>query len=629
MPPPERRPINRRYAVGAEVLPGGVEFRVWAPKWKKVDVEASSSLEFKAKDTRRLELERGPDGYFSRLMSDAAAGTFYRFRLGSEVFPDPASRFQPEGPHGPSEIIDPAAFRWTDSAWRGVAQQGQIIYEMHIGTFTPEGTWRAAIKELPALAELGVTVLELMPIAEFCGQFGWGYDGVDLFAPTRIYGRPEDFRAFVDAAHRHGLGVILDVVYNHLGPDGNYLKTFSDNYFTDRYANEWGEAINFDDADSGPVREFFAANAAYWMDEFHLDGLRLDATQQIFDSSSEHILTVIQREARKAAGSRQIWIVAENEREQAIMARTVESGGYGLDALWNDDFHHSARVAMTGSREAYYSEYQGSPQELISAVKRGFLSQGQWYAWQNKPRGSPARGLQPWQFVTFLENHDQVANSFEGARVNRLTSPGRLRAMTALLLLGPGTPMLFQGQEFAASSPFLYFADHHPQLARLVAGGRKGFLSQFKSLACPESEPLLADPAGKETFLRSKLDFSEREKHRQFLALHKDLIKLRKSDPVFSRPRAGGVDGAVLGPEAFVLRFFGDDDQDRLLLINLGATLLFGGVAEPLLAPPEAGSWKMIWSSESPRYGGRGSGHLNITDAVHIPGHAAFVMAPA
>jgi maltooligosyltrehalose trehalohydrolase len=618
--------LQGRYPIGAEVVPGGVHFRVWAPKWKRVEVEVCPDLEFKEPNVQRVDLETEAGGYFSRLVEKAKPGMLYRFRLGHEAFPDPASRFQPQGPHGPSEIIDSATYRWTDASWRGVGQQGQIIYELHIGTLTPGGTWQAAIEQLPALADLGVTVLEVMPVAEFCGRFGWGYDGVDLFAPTRVYGRPDDFRAFVDAAHRLGLGVILDVVYNHLGPDGNYLKRFSEHYFTDRHANEWGEAINFDDEDSGPVREFFASNAAYWMDEFHLDGLRLDATQQIFDSSKEHILTVVQREARKAARGREIWIVAENERQQSLMARPVKRGGYGLDALWNDDFHHSARVAMTGNREAYYCDYQGRPQELISAVKHGFLFQGQWFAWQKKPRGSPTKGLEPWQFVTFLQNHDQVANSFDGARIDKLTSPGRLRAMTALLLLAPGTPLLFQGQEFAASSPFLFFADHHPDLARLVAGGRKAFLNQFKSLSCPESAPLLDDPASERTFLKSKLELAERQKHGHSYALHKDLIRLRKTDPVFSRSGTGGVDGAVLAPEAFVLRCFSEDHPDRLLLINLGADLVLPASAEPLLAPQEGRSWKMVWSSESPKYGGRGSGHVNVTDAVHLPSHAAVVL---
>src|SRR5262249_47564714 len=288
---------------------------------------------------------------------------------GGNRLPDPASRYQPEGPHGPSQIVDPTAFRWTDKAWPGVELAGQVIYEMHIGTFTREGTWRAAQAEFPELKAAGITVIEVMPVAEFAGTFGWGYDGVDLFAPTRLYGEPDDFRRFVDAAHSVGLAVILDVVYNHIGPDGNYLKQFSPAYFTDRYKNEWGEALNFDGDDAGPVREFFVANAGYWIEEFHLDGLRLDATQQIFDRSPDHILAAIGRRVRAAAGGRTTLVVAENEAQHVKLARPAEQGGYGLDMLWNDDYHHSALAALTGHNEAYYGDFQGTSQELLSAAK--------------------------------------------------------------------------------------------------------------------------------------------------------------------------------------------------------------------------------------------------------------------
>ncbi|HSF42920.1 MAG TPA: alpha-amylase family glycosyl hydrolase, partial [Thermoanaerobaculia bacterium] len=319
------------------MVPGGVHFRVWAPRRRKVEVvfEGGPGLE--------LSAEGG--GYFSGLAPEAGAGALYRYRLDDgDAFPDPASRFQPQGPHGPSQVIDPSTFAWTDRGWPGITREGQVLYEMHVGTFTPEGTWEAASRELPELAELGITVLELMPVAEFPGEFGWGYDGVDLFAPYHLYGEPDDFRRFVDRAHAAGLGVILDVVYNHLGPDGNYLKQFSEGYFTDRYKNDWGEAINFDGEGSGAVREFFLANAGYWIAELHLDGLRLDATQDVKDASKDHILAAIARRAREAAGERPIYLVAENEPQETRLVRPPEEGGYGIDALWNDDYHHSAMV---------------------------------------------------------------------------------------------------------------------------------------------------------------------------------------------------------------------------------------------------------------------------------------------
>ena len=359
---------------------------------------------------------------------------------------------------------------------------------MHVGTFTPAGTWEAAIEELPALAELGVTVLEIMPIADFSGRFGWGYDGVNLFAPTRLYGTPDDCRRFIDQAHALGLGVILDVVYNHLGADGNFLAQFSPEYFTDRYTTDWGQAINYEDEQAGPVREFFLANADYWIEEFHCDGLRLDATQNIYDTSADHILTAIARRVRHAAPGRATLLVAENEPQHTKLVRPPERGGYGLDVLWNDDFHHSAMVALTGRRAAYYSDYRGTPQEFISALKWGYLYQGQRYTWQQQRRGTPAFDLKPAAFVTFLQNHDQIANSGRGLRCHVLTSPGHYKALTALLLLGPGTPMLFQGQEFAASSPFYFFADCTGELARLTSQGRAAFLSQFPNLAHPDMQ---------------------------------------------------------------------------------------------------------------------------------------------
>jgi maltooligosyltrehalose trehalohydrolase len=624
------RSMTRRYPIGAEVSADGVHFRVWAPRRKHVDVVVIRVSDGESSAEQSRPLQREASGHFSGFAAKVKAGDLYRFRLdGGALFPDPASRFQPRGPHGPSQVVDAERFEWTDSLWLGVALEGQVIYEMHPGTFTREGTWEAARRELPELAAVGITVLEIMPVADFPGRFGWGYDGVGWFAPVAIYGGPGDFRRFVDDAHRVGIGVILDVVYNHIGPDGNYLHEFSHDYFSARHENEWGEALNFDGENSTGLRELVTTNAAYWAQEYHLDGLRLDATQQIFDSSPEHIIAALARSMRIAARGRKVFLVAENESQLPMLARAQERGGYGLDGLWNDDYHHTARVALTGRKEAYYSDYSGKPQELISAVKYGYLYQGQRYRWQAKRRGAPAWDMEPWQFVTYLDNHDQIANSGQGERMHQLTSPGRLRAITALLLLGPGTPMLFQGQEFAASSPFFFFADHTGELTKLVREGRIQFLAQFPSLAQVNMRPHFADPGDPATFERCKLDFTEREKHAPIYRLHKDLLRLRREDGVFGAQRAR-VEGAVLAEEAFVLRFFGAQaGGDRLLLVNLGADLNLASAPEPLLAPPEGKLWELLLSTEDPLYGGSGTPPLDGPDNWRIPGHAAVAMGPA
>ena len=612
----------RRLPIGAEPQPGGgVHFRVWAPRCREVVVEIEGF------EPAALQSEIG--GYSSLWSLPARAGMRYRFRLGrnGKALPDPASRFQPEGPHGPSEIVDPEDFAWTDGAWRGRAREQLVIYEMHVGTFTPDGGWEAASRELPVLAELGITCLEIMPVADFPGRFGWGYDGVNLFAPTRLYGRPMDFRRFVDRAHALGIAVILDVVYNHFGPNGNYLKLFSAAYFTDRYDNEWGEAINFDGPDAGPTREFFVANAGYWINEYHLDGLRLDATQAIFDRSEDHIIAAVARQVRSAGRGRSTFVVAENEPQHAKLARPAEHGGYGLDALWNDDFHHSAMVALTGHHEAYYSDYRGRPSEFVAAAKHGFLYQGQRYQWQRNARGTPTFDLPAESFVVFLQNHDQIANSGTGERCHALTSPGRLRAMTAYFLLMPGIPMLFQGQEFGASSPFFYFADHESGLSHDVREGRRRSLAQFPSLATSEMRAELADPGGIDTFRRSVIDLGERQRHASIYALHRDLLELRRTDPVLGQ-RPCRIDGAALTDEAWMLRFFSRSGADRLLIVNLGRDLLLGPAPEPLLAPIEGQAWRLLWSSEAPVYGGSGGPAQDAVGDWLISGQSAIVLTP-
>jgi maltooligosyltrehalose trehalohydrolase len=615
---------SRRMPIGAEYgASHGTDFRVWAPAARRVDVV------FEDGALPPAPLQPQPGGYFGGEVAQAVPGTRYRLRLdGGDALPDPASRWQPLGPHGPSEVVDPQAFAWTDAQWRGVPAKGQVLYELHIGTFTREGTYAAAGQHLPELKDLGITVIELMPVNEFNGPFGWGYDGVNLFAPTHCYGTPDELRQFVDRAHAIGLGVILDVVYNHFGPSGNYLPRFSPHYLTDRYANEWGQAVNFDGPHSAPVREFFIANACYWVREFHFDGLRLDATQAIHDAGSPHVLAELAQRARAAAGERRLYLTGENEPQHAELARAPERGGMGLDALWNDDFHHSATVAATGYCEAYLSETRGTPQELVSAVKWGFLYQGQFYGWQGKRRGSPAFDLPAQAFIQFLENHDQVANSARGQRLHQLVSPGRLRATTALLLLAPGTPLLFQGQEFAASAPFLYFARHGEQLDALVRQGRREFLEQFPNIASPDGGSLLSAPADPATFERCKLDHAERERNAHVLALHRDLLALRRDDPVFAAQDATCMQGAVLGPEALLLRFFGPHGDDRLLLLNLGASLPLAPMPQPLLAPPAGCRWRLLWHSEAPRYHGNGMAEPDGEHSWRLPAQALAVLSP-
>lgn len=616
------RAFIRRLPVGAEVIPdgGGVHFRVWAPNCCRVEVVLAEP------GSETWPLERESDGYFSGAHAGCGDGTRYWHRLDgqNQLCPDPASRFQPEGPNGPSQVVDPDAFPWTDGGWPGAQLAGQAMYEMHVGTFTQEGTFRAAAERLPALADTGITLIEMMPIADFAGTYGWSYDGVNLFAPTRNYGVPDDLRHFVDRAHAQGVAVILDVVYNHLGAEGNYLPQYSRHYMSTRYKTEWGEALNFDGESSGPVREYVVANACYWLTEFHLDGFRIDATQAFFDSSGDHILAEIVRESRRAAG-RPIVILAESEPQQTILVKSPQRGGYGMDGAWNDDFHHSATVALTGHNEAYYTDYLGSPEEFVAELKWGYLYQGQRYKWQAKPRGKPTFGLPAATFVNYLQNHDQLANSGRGDRIDKLTSPGKLRAMTALLLLGPGTPLLFQGQEFGAATPFLYFNDCGRALADKVREGRAEFVAQFPSLATPEIQARLPIPCDADSYLKCKLDWSERERNKRSLDLHRDLLRLRRDDEVIRRQDAERLHGARLAEQAFVIRQFDDEGGDRLLIFNFGRDLRLDPCPQPLMAPPEGRRWGLIWSSEAVEYGGMGTPEFERDGVWHVMGESAVV----
>lgn len=618
--------------LGAVLTPEGVRLRVWAPRARQVAAVVGPDPE----SAPTLALQAEPEGFWAGLIPGVGAGTLYRFRLdGRELLlPDPASRFQPQGPLGPSQVVDPQAFGWTDASWRGPALRGQVLYELHLGTFTPEGTWSAALPHLDALADLGITLIELMPLAEQPGRFGWGYDGVGLFAPYHAYGAPDDMRRFVDRAHALGIGVILDVVYNHLGPTGNVLREFSACYFSTEHQTEWGEAINFDAEGCGPVRQFVLENAAHWIEAYHLDGLRLDATQAFFDASQPHILAEITARVKAVArqAGRQALVIGENEPQDAALLRPADAGGLGLDALWADDFHHVGRVLATGRREAYYADYQGTASELAALLRDGWLYQGQFNARQGKPRGTRTTGLEPWRFVHFLQNHDQVANALSGARLHQETDPATVRALTALLLLGPATPLLFMGQEFAASSPFLYFGDQPEEIAALVRQGRREFLSQFASLAQAEAADRLADPAAPATRDRSVLDHRERFQpgpHAQAWALHRDLLRLRRTDPVLSAQADGGIATSVLGPLTLLARLRALGGDERLLVLNLGPQCELAPLSEPLLAPPVPDSgWSLVWSSEHPDYGGHGTPPPVVPGRWRLPARSALWLAP-
>lgn len=621
----------RAYPAGAEITENGAHFRVWAPTAKSITLCITAYSIASQSEQLKIAMFAEQDGYYSCFVPGVSAGARYQFQLDDDqtLYPDPASRYQPSGPHGPSQLACATHFNWSDTDWQGLTSTNNVIYEMHIGTFTQEGTYQAAARELPELAELGITLIELMPVNEFDGNFGWGYDGVALYAPYHIYGTPDDLRYFINRAHALGIGVILDVVYNHVGSSGCYLQKFSLDYFSRRYQSEWGDVFNFDGKNSEPVRDFIINNAIYWIKEFHFDGFRLDATQQIFDASSEHIISAIITATRAAAGNRKLYIVGENEPQQKKLVMSIEENGYGLDSLWNDDFHHAARVALTGRTSAYFTDYQGQPQEFVASIKYGFLFQGQWYKWQKQRRGSASLDLPPARFVHYLQSHDQIANGGRGKRIHQLSHPSLLRALTGLLLLSPQTPMLFQGQEFGASSPFLYFADNNNDIVEAVAKGRNEFLHQFLPLATPAMQPYLPRPEDLSTFTQSKLNLDERQTHSDIYRLHKELLHLRRTDPVLSGENFSHVDGAVIWSSVFLIRFFSSaSNNDRLIIINLGQDFQLSPAPEPLLAPHENCDWKLYWSSEYPQYGGHGACEISTKADWLMPGLSAALLKP-
>ena len=586
--------------LGATVLPNGVRFAVWAPKAKRVDVRIA-----REDGPADHPLTRQEDGLHAGFVPGIGAGARYRYRLdGGEAYPDPWSRFQPEGVHGPSEAIDPTTYSWGDTAWPGLTTDGLVIYELHVGAYTPAGTFAALVDQLPELKRLGVTAIELMPVADFPGRWNWGYDGVALFAPSRAYGRPDDLRRLVDAAHQAGLGVILDVVYNHLGPDGNYLGVYSDDYFTDRHATPWGDAVNYDGPDSRRVRDFVIGNARSWIEEFHVDGLRLDATHAIVDDSPRHLLAELGEQAR-AASRTPIVLIAEDERNDVRLVRPVEEGGYGLDAVWADDFHHEVRVALTGQREGYFSNFEGTAAGIARVIEEGFLYQGQIEPHGGHPRGTKVTTEPAGAFVFCVENHDQVGNRALGERLEHLIAPGSFAVASALLLFAPETPLLWMGQEFAASSPFLFFTDHTPELGRLVTEGRRNEFAWFAGFRDDRSRDRIPDPQDEATFRSSKLDLSERETHAGVYRLYQDLLALRRGDPVLHGQDRTRIRATAIGERVVAVHRWRGTDH-RLLLANLGDSADIDLDEAISSGGRPNGEWRVILSTADRRYGGSG-----------------------
>ena len=591
---------HRETGFGAEIMPDRqVRFRLWAPAAASVCVVSDGNPELP------MAPQRG--GWFELVTGVLGPGDCYRYRIdGGAACPDPASRYQPQDVHGPSEVIDPAAFEWRDDGWRGRLWSEAVIYELHPGTFTPAGGFDGVRGRLGHLCDLGVTAIELMPVADFPGRRNWGYDGVLPFAPDSSYGRPESLKRLVQAAHGHGLMVLLDVVYNHFGPEGNYLHGYAPQFFSRRHHTPWGAGINFDGVDAGPVRDFFVENALYWLEEYHLDGLRLDAVDTIADDSRPDILDAIAAAVHDGpARRRSVHLVLENDRNDPH--RLDRPNGY--TAQWNDDLHHVLHLLTTGEREGYYRDYADRPAaHLARCLTEGFAYQGEPSAFRGgRPRGAPSGHLPPGAFVGFLQNHDQVGNRALGERITALAPADAVRAALTILLLAPAPPLLFMGQEWGSRRPFLFFCDFEPALARKVANGRRDEFADFPAFAGPGARRRIPNPGDRNTFTRCVLDWGEiaRDGHAAWLSLHRELLALRRNLlPGLAGARAENA-GAI-GPGAVCITWTLPDGSRLTLAANLHAApsaplpqargeLLFTAGEAP---SPAGDSWRLApWSA--------------------------------
>jgi maltooligosyltrehalose trehalohydrolase len=605
-----------RLELGARPRPdGAAEFRVWAPRARRVQVA------FPQREAMAVELEAAPEGVFAGTVPDVPVGSDYTFRLdGGPPLPDPVSRWQPYGVHGPSRLVDPERFAWSDGAWRGLPLERLVFYELHVGTFTDAGTFAGVIGRLDELADLGVTAVELMPVAQFPGERNWGYDGVHLYAPQHSYGGPDGLKALVDACHARGLALFLDVVYNHLGPEGNYLGRYGP-YFTTRYHTPWGEALNFDDRDCDPVRRHFIGNALYWLSEYHVDGLRLDAIHGIYDFGARHLLAELSAAFHEQARrlGRLAWVVAESDLNDTRVIDPPELGGWGLDAQWSDDFHHAEHAVLTGARQGYFMDF-GRVADLCKALERGFVLDGAYSRYRARRHGNSSAARPGRQFVVAIQNHDQVANASLGRRLGSLVEPEAEKLAAALLLCAPNLPLLFMGQEWGARTPFHYFTSHgDAALARAVSEGRRREMASLQNGAPP------ADPQDAATFAACRLRRAERERapHAGLLRFYRALLALRREHACLhrcdkSRTRATGHE---------VRRWLALERGEphaggaALLACNLGA--------EPVTAPlPVAGrAWRRALWSGDPAFDGPG-GPPEPPPALDASAHGEVALGP-
>jgi len=603
--------------IGAEYHPAkGTTFTVWAPQASQVELALKSS------DAKKIPLQREAFGYWTALAEDAGPGTRYMFTLDKEKDrPDPASQFQPDGPHGASAVVDHTSFNWTDQQWQGLPLEQLIIYELHVGTFSEEGTFEGVIKHLPELKDLGITAIEIMPIAQFPGGRNWGYDGVFPFAAQNTYGGPEGLRKLVDACHAQGLSVVLDVVYNHMGPEGNYLNDYG-NYFTHRYNTPWGDALNFDDAHSDHVRNFFLQNALMWLRDFHVDALRLDAVHAIYDTGSRHFLQELREHVNQLEEQegRKYLLIAESDQSDVRLINPVEKGGYGIDAQWFDDYHHAIHTLVTGELEGYFEDY-GKPEQLQKALEHTFVYNGLYSEHRKKTLGTDATANPAQQFVVCSQNHDQTGNRMLGERLSQLVSFEMLKPIAGLVLLSPYVPMLFMGEEYGEQNPFLYFVSHTDEA--LVEAVRKGRKAEFAYFAAKGEAP---DPQSEETFNRSKLQrsYTTDEQQNKLREFYKALIRLRKEAPALAKPDKPNMQVKM------------EEEKLVLHLVHIGQEpylyCLFNISNQPqitTLLPEAAGTWKPLLHSADSAWGGPGAGEpqpLPASAEVSLPAASLLIL---